>query len=177
MIAATQALTRPTVTLADASRPALIANVWLTEAEESVAAMPAPPNPVLSTAAINVAPPPELQVAGVAVGALGEAEFAQDASDVQTLGELQGRYRTQINARVSRVLAELDSPHLRWPDCVVRVIQDPDGRVLDVDLDDCGIDEAAKDLISRAIHASSPLPTPPPGLAIGSYLTLDLSGT
>jgi anti-sigma factor ChrR (cupin superfamily) len=134
------------------------------------------PDPLPNTPSAITVPPPELpEIEAVATGAFEKAEQPQDGADVEELERLQGRYVQQINARLGRVLRDY------WPDrpelsqCTARVIQDEFGRVLDVDLHDCAADDAAHAMLTRVIRAAGPLPRPPEGLAMASYLTLDLS--
>jgi TonB C terminal len=84
-------------------------------------------------------------------------------------------YLGQIQGRIHRALQTLtDSIALPSP-CNAKVIQDERGRVLDVDLAECALSAEQQQLVKTAIRRASPLPRPPHGLAMGSYLTLNLS--
>lgn len=97
------------------------------------------------------------------------------AADAGELARLQGVYLGQIQGRIHRALQTLaDSIALPSP-CNAKVVQDERGRVLDIDLAECALAAEQQQLVQAAIRRASPLPRPPHGLAMGSYLTLNLS--
>jgi hypothetical protein len=57
--------------------------------------------------------------------------------------------------------------------CVVHVVQNENGDVIEVDTQECKRSASARETLANAIRAASPLPPPPQGLAMGSYLTID----
>lgn len=119
--------------------------------------------------------PPALEA--VTADSIKEARIAVHAVDLKSAEELQGIYSRQLNARIGRVLAmQGSSVARRGGRCTVHIVQGEGGDVLDVDLFDC--ERAADELhrLSAAIFAASPLPNPPRGLAVGTYIRLDLSG-
>jgi TonB C terminal len=95
--------------------------------------------------------------------------------DVVEAQRLQKVYVGQISARLRRVLEELRATPSAPAACLVNVVQDERGGVLDVLMDQCEADQTWREMVSRAIRQSSPLPLPPQGLAMGSYLMLDVS--
>ncbi len=153
------------VSLSEPSSPAAIAPVSL---------LPNLPEPRL---AIELSVLRPLAVEAVVADAFDSARAADSGADTIELERLQGVYLGQIQGRLSRVLemAATSSPNEMGP-CQVRVIQNERGEVLDVDLDACTFDSGRKLLLASAIRRASPLPSPPTGLAMGSSLTLDLSG-
>jgi hypothetical protein len=96
-------------------------------------------------------------------------------NDVVEAQRLQKVYVGQISARLRRVLEEVRRTSSLPATCLVNVVQDERGIVLDVLTDQCDADADWQDMVSRAIRQASPLPLPPQGLAMGSYLTLDVS--
>ena len=124
--------------------------------------------------AIEVAPPPELET--VASDSAEAARETRSAEDYAEFERLQGMYRGQLFARLQRVLYELGPLGERTNvPCVLNVIQRPDGSVIDVLTDLCDYSPQSLALLRKAVGAASPLPLPPPGLAVGTYLTLDVS--
>jgi hypothetical protein len=109
----------------------------------------------------------------VASDSFGDGQIARSSAEVMELERLQGIYKGQIMGRIARVL-ELHSLSLVEGklDCVINVVQDGQGKVLDVLTDQCPYDTEVVQGLAVAIHTSSPLPPPPSGLAMGSYLTL-----
>jgi hypothetical protein len=101
-----------------------------------------------------------------------ELMTADDAIEAQ---RLQKVYVGQISARLRRVLEDFRATSPAPEACLVNVVQDDRGTVLDVLMDQCQGDVAWLDTVSRVIRQASPLPLPPQGLAMGSYLTLDVS--
>ena len=136
--------------------------LWLEPALESAQSIdiPVPPSP------------PEFDAA--AADSFEEGRQVESLADVQEIKRLQGIYVKQISDRVARVL-EMSGEQRLAPEtpCVVHVIQNESGDVVDVDTDECEREPRAQQRLASAIWAASPLPMPPQGLAMGSYLTLD----
>jgi len=132
---------------------------------------------LMSVETIKLSDPLPTEIEPVAADSFEKSRQAENLGDVETIARLQGLYVTQINARVARVLemvgvernAELAGR------CVVHVIQDERGEVLDIDMDECEREDGDRQHLASAIRAASPLPFPPDGLAMGSYITLDAS--
>jgi len=95
--------------------------------------------------------------------------------DVNQAQRLQKVYLSQVSARLRRVLQELQAASPSPAACLVNVVQNERGSVLDVLMDECEADLAWQATVIRAVRRASPLPLPPQGLAMGSYLTLDMS--
>ncbi len=126
-----------------------------------------------STISAERIPLPPIQP--VAMDSFDEATETVDVADAEELARLQGLYVRQLNARFARILEE------EWPtrrvvvSCQAKVGQDERGNVLVVNFDACDLKADEQKIMERAIRRSSPLPRPPAGLAMGSYLTLDLT--
>ncbi len=122
------------------------------------------------------APPSPPEFEAVAADSFEEGRQVESLADVQEIKRLQGIYVKQISDRVARVL-EMSGNQRLEPEtaCVVHVIQNESGDVVDVDTDECEREPHAQQRLASAIWAASPLPMPPQGLAMGSYLTLDAS--
>lgn len=119
--------------------------------------------------------PPHIEP--VALDAFERADEVASIDDVEQVERLQKIYVRQLSARIERVLIERGfsgslSPGAR---CVLSIVQSEEGRVLDVDYGGCGLVESNRERLSDALRAASPLPAPPDGLAMGSFLKLDLS--
>jgi hypothetical protein len=138
------------------------ANFWLSS-------MAAPPH--LDQLALPGPP----KARSIAFDALVESEFISSAGDLAKVERLQGIYRSQISARLVRLLQEMSLGDLGNMRCEINVVQDMEGQVLDVLTDQCPYSAATLDSLAKAVRAASPLPLPPQGLAIGSYLTLDIA--
>jgi hypothetical protein len=123
---------------------------------------------------IEIGPPPDLDA--VASDSAEVAREARSAADAEEFARLQGMYRGQLFARLQRVLYEL-GPLQEDKDvpCTLNVIQRSDGSVIDVLTDLCDYSPQSLVLLRKAVDAASPLPLPPPGLAVGTYLTLDIT--
>jgi hypothetical protein len=112
----------------------------------------------------------------VAVDSFEPPREMSSSEDVQSAQRLQGLYVGQIKARLLRLLESVGIARtVSQSRCLVHVVQDERGEVLDVISDECDGDAEWQTSIDRVIRQASPLPTPPQGLAMGSYLTLDLS--
>lgn len=132
-----------------------------------------PPGQTLS---IQLPLPPLPPIEAVATGAFDEGREPEDAEELRALERLQSIYAGQVDARIARVLELHGMQGWRAEGrCVIRVIQDEGGTVLDVDTHECTATARHDSRIVAVIRAASPLPLPPEGLARGSYLTLDLS--
>jgi hypothetical protein len=124
--------------------------------------------------AIEAAPPRELDT--IASDSAEAARETRSAEDYAEFERLQGMYRGQLFARLQRVLYELGPLEERTDvPCVLNVIQRTDGSVIDILTDLCDYSPQSLALLRKAVGAASPLPLPPPGLAVGTYLTLDVS--
>jgi hypothetical protein len=127
-----------------------------------------------SAAKIEIGPPPELDA--ISSDSAQSARETRSAADYEEFERLQGMYRGQLFARLQRVLYELGPLEERQDvPCVLNVIQRTDGSVIDVLTDLCDYSPPSLALLRKAVGAASPLPLPPPGLAVGTYLTLDVS--
>jgi TonB C terminal len=124
-----------------------------------------------------VLPLPQLpSIRPVATDSLERSREIADSEDLTKAERLQGRYIGQIKARLLRLLESRGSvPPDTEASCVMYVVQNERGQVLDVLSDECAADTQWQRDVETAIHRASPLPLPPEGLAMGSYLTLDLS--
>jgi hypothetical protein len=131
--------------------------------------------PSVDAGSIIVEPPELPRVDAVAADSFSKGEAANTVDDLLAVQRLQGIYKGQIEARVSRILESSIARHQSVAPCILRVIQDERGQVLEVQTDGCEADAEWRDAISQALMQASPLPLPPEGLAMGSYLTLDMS--
>lgn len=124
-------------------------------------------------------PIPELpQIEAVAADSFVKGDALESAEDVAEVERLQGIYVKQINDRIARVLqmslGQTDANAMEQR-CIVHIIQNESGDVLDVDTDECELEARSRERLVNAIRTASPLPPPPVGLAMGSYLTIDAS--
>lgn len=131
---------------------------------------------VVSAIAIVVHPPSLPDIEPLAADSFAKSRDLTTVEDVHLAGRLQGLYEGQIKSRLARLLedAKVQRP-LEAGSCIVHVVQDEHGKVVDVMSDECEVSDDWREEIGRTIYRSSPLPLPPAGLAMGSYLTLDLS--
>lgn len=133
-------------------------------------------NIVHSLSAIVVPLPQLPNIDPIAADSFERAREITSSEDVQTAQRLQGLYVGQIKARLLRLLeGPRDSYAAPNEHCVMYVVQNERGQVLDVVSDECEGDAAWRQDVENVIRRASPLPLPPEGLAMGSYLTLDLS--
>lgn len=133
---------------------------------------------VLSTATAIVLPLPQLpDISPVAADSFDRSREIGDSEDIAKAERLQKLYVGQIKARLLRLLESVHDfgPEHTAASCVVYVVQNERGQVLDIMSDECGADMQWRRDVESAIRGASPLPLPPEGLAMGSYLTLDLS--
>jgi hypothetical protein len=130
-------------------------------------------DPSPETLVLPVIPPPEIEP--IAADSFEEGSES-DAFDAEELARLQSLYAGQIQGRIGRALEALVAHGSPIPSCRAQVIQDERGRVADVDLSGCPVPGEQKQLLLAALRRASPLPRPPAGLAMGSFLTLDLKG-
>lgn len=126
--------------------------------------------------AIELSIPRLPDIIPVAADSFERARKIGDSEDIERAQRLQGLYVGQIKARLQRVL-EASSGLSESPTghCVVYIVQNERGQVLDVMSDECEGSAEWRQDIESAIRRVSPLPLPPEGLAMGSYLALDLS--
>lgn len=124
-----------------------------------------------------VLPFPELpSIDPVAADSFERPREMSSSEDLLTAQRLQGLYVGQIKARLLRLLETVGSVRTNSQSrCLVHVVQDERGQVLDVVSDECEGDAEWQREIHSVIRMASPLPIPPQGLAMGSYLTIDLS--
>jgi hypothetical protein len=139
--------------------------------ESSIAGLISPTLDVTSAAKIEARAP---NITPLLADSFEPSRELTTTDDVVEAQRLQKVYVGQISARLRRVLEELRTTSSFPSTCLVNVVQDERGSVLDVLTDQC-TDGAWQDTVTRAIRQASPLPLPPQGLAMGSYLTLDLS--
>lgn len=134
---------------------------------------------ILSTPTAIVLPLPQLpDIRAVASDSFERSREIGDSEDVAKAERLQGLYVGQIKGRLLRLLEgvrDFDPAHTAAASCVLYVVQNERGQVLDVMSDECDADSQWRRNVEGAIRQASPLPLPPEGLAMGSYLTLDLS--
>lgn len=125
-----------------------------------------------------VLPLPQLpSIHPIAADSFERAREIANSGDIEKAQRLQGLYVGQIKARLLRLLESSTDSHAALNGrCVMYVVQNEHGQVLDVMSDECEGDAARRRDVENAIRRASPLPLPPEGLAMGSYLTLDLSG-
>lgn len=122
------------------------------------------------------APIPRVELEAVAADSFELPEPISDNVELQEARRLQGVYVGQIMSRLKRMLEESRAfPLPSSTQCVIHVLQDERGRVLEVQDDECSAQATLREQIARAVRIASPLPTPPQGLAMGSYITLDLA--
>lgn len=156
--------------------PVMTAFLDLTSATSAIDAVPKPLHPTLAEPllAVEEAPPPELDIEPIASDSFDDAKPIETAADAARIQELQGIYARQIDARLLRLLEVYGVPEFAST-CSLKVMQDEQGRVAEVDFAECAVNDEDRQRLRRAILAASPLPRPPAGLAMGSYLTLDIS--
>ncbi len=118
------------------------------------------------------------EIEPVAADSFAKGDALESADDVAEAERLQGIYVKQINDRIARVLqmsAVQTDTNATEQRCIVHIIQNESGDVLDVDTTECELAARSRERLANAIRAASPLPSPPDGLAMGSYLTIDAS--
>lgn len=124
--------------------------------------------------AITVPIPQLPEMRAVAADSFEKARQIESAEDFLRIERLQGIYIKQITDRIRRVLQmTATQTDTGGGPCIVRVIQNESGEVIDIDMHDCERPPMARETLARAIRTASPLPSPPEGLAMGSYLTID----
>ena len=159
----------------ETSRP-LIARVLFESTANTAASGPLTSSiQVASQIAIEVSAPAPIEA--IASDSFHRSRPVANALDATEVERLQGIYRGQLLARVARLLEIRGGvPRNLNGKCVVNVVQNERGDVLDVMTDLCALSQEGQAVIANAIRSASPLPLPPAGLATGSYLSLDLSG-
>lgn len=131
---------------------------------------------VATSAALVASLPKLLAIAPLLSDSFELAREISSPEDLQAAGHLQGIYIGQIKARLLRLFENARSGEASSAGaCIVHIVQNEQGAVLDVVSDECERNDEYRSEIDRAIRRASPLPIPPEGLAMGSYLTLDLS--
>ena len=115
------------------------------------------PSPPLTAIALTVASneaPPDL------------VDSAAADSDATAAVQLYGRYMGQIDARIERAWLRPRTPiGADEFSCRARIHQDPNGKVVEVTLEQCNGDSRWQVSLVHAIETASPLPAPPdPGV-------------
>lgn len=96
-------------------------------------------------------------------------EIANNSEDIEKAQRLQGLYVGQIKARLLRLLESSRDSHAALNGhCVMYVVQNEHGQVLDVMSDECEGDAAWRRDVENAIRRASPLPLPPEGSRWGA---------
>jgi hypothetical protein len=97
-----------------------------------------------------------------------EAHEEEDFSQIEVSGAVNpgrallfGRYIGQISARVDRAWQRPRSPLSDRFECRARIVQDKDGAVREIELEQCTGDPRWQLSLVRAIQSASPLPAPP----------------
>lgn len=103
----------------------------------------------------DVLPPPPLHFEEQ-----GEPTEASEA-DLIARTKLAGMYESQIRARIERGWSPPQTPEPRPASCRVKIIQQRDGRIEDVELEDCVGSLEWLDSLKKAIYVASPLPGAP----------------
>jgi TonB C terminal len=92
------------------------------------------------------------------------------------LAQLLGRYAGQIDARVRRAWIRPRAPVAEALfACRVRIDQEPNGRVREIELVSCNGDVTWQASLVRAIESASPLPAPPDPRVFSPVLTLEFT--
>jgi hypothetical protein len=100
----------------------------------------------------------------------------QAAGDTEGQAAMFGRYVGQINARIERAwMRPRDRIEHNRFSCQTKIEQDPDGRVLSVELRRCDADLKWQRSLVDAIQRASPLPSPPIPSVFTKVLTLSFS--
>ncbi|MGH8175827.1 MAG: hypothetical protein ACREV5_06155, partial [Steroidobacter sp.] len=102
-------------------------------------------------------PIPELpQIEAIAADSFEKGDALETADDVAEAERLQGIYVKQINARIARVLqmtlAQIDATTTEQR-CIVHIIQNERGDVLDVDTHQCQLEALARERLAASIRA------------------------
>ena len=104
-------------------------------------------------------------------------ESSEAAGDPAGQAALFGKYMGQVGARIERAWMRprtaIDNGHF---DCRARVMQDRQGNVLSISLEDCGSNEPWRKSLTSAILRASPLSAPPEPWLFSAALTLNFSG-
>ena len=126
----------------------------------------------IALASIEISPPPELQIEEAE-----EAEVSNEAAgDPSGAAALFGRYMSHVGARIERAWIRPRTPIAGGRfDCRARISQDRKGRVLSVELLDCGEDSAWQESLISAIQQASPLSSPPEQWLFAEAVTLNFS--
>ena len=126
----------------------------------------------IALAGIEIPAPPELQIEEAE-----EAEVSNEAAgDPSGAAALFGRYMSHVAARIERAWIRPRTPVAGGRfDCRARISQDRKGRVLSVELLDCGEDAAWQESLTSAIRQASPLSSPPEQWLFAEAVTLNFS--
>jgi hypothetical protein len=146
---------------------------------------------------INPDPLPHIEIPQDAMGDNNDAAGSVDSGDPAARAMLFGRYTGQINARIERAWRRPRSPvdpstdpvhdsNARAPNdgsevddtfrCQVRIIQDAQGFVREVQMLDCNGSVAWQQSLVAAIFSASPLPAPPSPTVFTRTLTMTFEG-
>jgi hypothetical protein len=135
---------------------------------------PAPPSLDLAgTVTLRIPPPttgfPDTSDLEDATGTANAAEPSPvEGNDSAALLE---KYVGQIRARIDRAW-ELPADQ-RTESCRVRITQGEDGKVVDLQLAECELDDAARKSLIVAVRRASPLPAPPEARLFLSEVSVD----
>jgi hypothetical protein len=126
----------------------------------------------LALANSKTSPPPEIRIEDAA-----DAESSSEpVGDPAGAAALFGRYMGQIASRIERAWMRPRSPVEGGRfDCRARISQDKRGRVLAIEFQDCGTDEAWRESLTSAILRSSPLSAPPEEWLFAETITLNFA--
>jgi hypothetical protein len=146
---------------------------------------------------INPAPLPRIEIPQDALGDTHDAAASVDSGDPAARAQLFGIYSGQIDARIKRawrrprspVNSGTNPPHDSnarssngglQPDatfrCQVRILQDAQGFVQEVQMLDCNGSAAWRQSLVAAIFGASPLPAPPSPTVFSHALTMTFEG-
>jgi len=115
-----------------------------------------PPSTAFLLLSPELSPPPEFEIEDEEVDELAEA-----AGDTKGHAALFGRYLGQITARIERSWRRPRTQAVDQFACQVKIEQDQRGKVLSVELRQCGSDARWQLSLVSAIEHASPLPAPP----------------
>ncbi len=148
------------------------------EADAPAPSMPALSTPTLSAVRAYVVPE---AVISPAVDDSDDRSDTASATREASAGDpskalMFGRYVGQIDARIQRAWlkprAQIASGLFA---CRVRIVQEHDGRVREIEIEGCNDDLAWQGSLVQAIQSASPLPAPPDPTVFSRVLTLDFT--
>jgi hypothetical protein len=128
----------------------------------------------IALASVEISPPPQLQIEDAEEGEVSN----ESAGDPAGAAVLFGRYMSQVAARIDRTWMRPRTPIAGGRfDCRARISQDRKGRVLSVELQDCGEDARWRESLTSAIVRASPLSSPPEQWLFAETVTLNFTAT